>query len=147
VDFLEHTLDTLADNGRTVEEIEWIGTPDFELSWDEFTELIEGEENLDAGYSGLISIPSDLKIVGGNWWLDLETISSIEDDEQIEWAYREKPARPLLSIDKQEREQLHNKIMDSEITDFSIIFGDEPLEYGNVMFIEPNESYSVTRVD
>ena len=141
MNFLEHTLDVLADNGKDVSDVVWIGTEDIELTWDEFSAMAEDEENLDAGFAGLVAVPSDLKVVGNDWWMDLEAFPSIEDDDQIEWVYREKPVRPL-SIGTEARQEQYNRIVDSGITDFKIIFGDDQEDFADVIYRELNETYS-----
>ena len=140
-DFLEETLDMLADNGKTIEDIEWIGTPDLELTWDEFEVMASGEEDLDTGREGLVPVPTDLKIVGSDWWMELTTEESFEYDESISWEYREKPVRPIPLI-KSEKEELHKEIMNAETPEFSIAFGDNTEEFAEVVFNDTDESIS-----
>jgi hypothetical protein len=121
MNFLEHTLDMLADYGKNVEDIEWIGNEYTFLTWEEFSEMAEGVEDLGTGIDGLGPIPHDLKIVGDVWWLDLDDIPSIEEDGEIQWAYREKPHKPLFA---EFNKELRTIIAHNEISDFKIIFGE-----------------------
>jgi hypothetical protein len=141
MNFLEHTLDVLADYGKNVEDIEWIGTRDAYLTWDQYSEMAERLENLGDGDFNMMSIPPDLKIVGDNWWLELEIKPSIEEDNQIRWAYREKPPKPVVPSERFQHE-INESIKDKTITDFKIIFGKDDYEHNEVAFREPNESYS-----
>jgi hypothetical protein len=119
MNFLEHTLDTLSDYGKNIDDIEWIGNEFMYLTWDEFIEL--SEEIEDFSSDGLGPIPQDLKIVGKTWWMDLEGCTSIEDDEQVEWVYREKPKRPHITEFNDVVDQL---IAYNEIADFKITLGE-----------------------
>jgi hypothetical protein len=134
MDFLEHTLDVLSDNGKGVEDIEWIGTEDSVITWEVFAEMAERIEDLGVDSLNFMSLPRDLRIVGQSWWMELEEYPSIEDDDQIEWAYREKPLKPGVYKSR----EIDNILRDRTITDFKVIFGDE-YEHNDVAFLDTYE--------
>lgn len=83
--FKDETLNVLAENGKTWNDVKFIQGDDFKVSnnKDELLELMNFE--YDDGY-GAPKIAEDLKIVGDNWWLERG-----EYDGSEWWEYKEIP--------------------------------------------------------
>ena len=97
--FKDETLDVLAANGKTWNDVKFIQGDDFKASnnKDELLELMNFE--YDDGY-GVPEIAEDLKIVGDNWWLERG-----EYDGSEWWEYKEKP-RPNPELKEIKRFQI-----------------------------------------
>ena len=59
--FWEETIDVLKDNGKTFDDVEWIGGDDFEISKENFERI--SNFTYDDGY-GSQEVANDLKLVG-----------------------------------------------------------------------------------
>lgn len=110
----KETLEILKDNGKTTEDIRWIGGKDITIPKDLFWKLADNEYN--NGYGGA-EVADDLVIVGDNWWLERG-----EYDGAEWWEFKTLPTKPsvekevitvikkysygdtLREIDEQERE-------------------------------------------
>lgn len=82
---LETTLRELRKNNKKPEDILYIQTSEFKISWENFKRVADFE--LSSEYYAPI-VTMDLVIVGDGWWLEREC-----DDEWIidYWVYREFP--------------------------------------------------------
>jgi hypothetical protein len=92
MNLLDHTMETLTDYGKTIADIEWVGTSDSVIPWDEFERIADIE--LDP--VNIAGISRDMRIVGKDWWMEFDEEDTIEDEPTVFWAYREKPEKPGL---------------------------------------------------
>ena len=86
VNLLDETIGALEENGRTFDEVLWIGCRDFRIPIGRFLEL--ADDIYDSSY-GLIEVAGDLMVVGDGWWL-----SRWEYDGSEGWEYNEPPKMP-----------------------------------------------------
>ena len=61
VNFWEETIDALKDNGKTFDDVEWIGGDEFEISKENFKRI--SNFTYDDGY-GFQDVAEDIKLVG-----------------------------------------------------------------------------------
>lgn len=83
---LKETMDTLKRNGKSVEDVLWIGNLDLWTDWESFAESANVE--YDNGY-GKQYVADDLLVVGEDWWLE-----RYEYDGYEEWQFKTLPIRP-----------------------------------------------------
>ncbi len=83
---LKETIDDLAKNGKTLDDVAWIGCKDFMIPMDEFLRLADA--NYDDGYGGT-EVADDLVVVGDGWWLERHNYDGSEW-----WEYKEQPKTP-----------------------------------------------------
>jgi len=90
---LAETLGDLAGNGKTSRDVVWVGTADGErsTSWSDFAEFAKGI-NYDSGY-GSEEIPTNLVVVGYNWWLERWGYDGAEG-----WTFKTLPVRKGVGI-------------------------------------------------
>ena len=93
---LTETLEILNENGKTVDDIKWIGTYTAEISIRTFLEYADQE--YDNGY-GTPEVNMSLVVVGDDWWLERG-----EYDGSEWWEFKTKPKRPK-SIETREAHQ------------------------------------------
>jgi hypothetical protein len=85
--FLEETLKALERAGKTTKDILWCGSEEFGYcSWDDLKPIMDFE--YDSGYGSPV-IPTDLLIVGEDFWLERR-----EYDGSEWWAFVTKPEKP-----------------------------------------------------
>lgn len=84
--FYEETLRVLKSNGKTPNDIRWIGTDDKRFLTTDIKHLFNFEYN--NGF-GLESINRDLKVVGDDWWLERH-----EYDGSEWWEFKTMPSKP-----------------------------------------------------
>ena len=82
---LDETLQALAANGYTPEDVAWVGSADgsYTMLWEQFTAVANQSYNPRAMSAQVVC---DLVIVGINWWLERVKVGG----EEI-WACRQKP--------------------------------------------------------
>lgn len=83
------TLEVLADNNKTWEDVEWVGCKKFQISKDRFLELADVE--YDDGY-GHPDVAIDLLVVGKDFWLERH-----EYDGSEWWEYKEMFSKPNIT--------------------------------------------------
>ena len=88
INLLIETIMFLAKIGKTLEDVLWIGGKDFTISKDDFIRL--ADVRYDKGY-GRNYVPSDLKLVGTDWW-----IQRWEYDGSEGWKYMTFPTKPII---------------------------------------------------
>ena len=66
INFWEETMDALKDNGKTFDDVEWIGGNDFEISKENFKRI--SNFIYDDGY-GSQEVAKDIKLVGKDFML------------------------------------------------------------------------------
>lgn len=87
INFYEETIDALKDKGKTMDDVVWIGGNSFEMPKENFIELAR-KQIYDSGYGGQ-EMPTDIKVVGKDFWLE-----RAEYDGAEWWEYKEFPIRP-----------------------------------------------------
>lgn len=86
MNLLKETKEILEDNGKTIEDIEWIGTGKHYIDKTKALELFNKE--YDNGY-GAQEVPENLLVVGKNWWLERH-----EYDGSEWWELKKMPQKP-----------------------------------------------------
>lgn len=86
MNLLQETLQSLKENGKTSQDVVWVGNQDghYSITWAEFSAIAE-KTTYSSGF-GNQEIASDLVIVGENWWLERH-----EYDGSEWWEYKELP--------------------------------------------------------
>jgi hypothetical protein len=85
---LEETLEVLKRYGKSEEDVEWVGSP--EWGWftrEDFREVAK-DVWYDNGY-GIEEIARDLVVVGKDWWLERESYDGAEW-----WEFKTPPKKP-----------------------------------------------------
>lgn len=85
----EETLSKLMANGKTLEDIKWIGCKEFKIPINLFWKL--ADHLYDDSY-GAEEVATDLLIVGDNWWLERSSYDGAEW-----WSYKTMPEEPKES--------------------------------------------------
>ena len=93
---LHETLEILEDNGKSFEDIQWVGTSTGEISLASF--LSEADTDYDNSY-GIEEVNMALVVVGNDWWLERH-----EYDGSEWWEYKKKPEKPKRQVDSNEVE-------------------------------------------
>lgn len=104
---LEETKQVLEENGKTFEDVKWIGSNDFYIDIDDF--LVVADTEYDNGYGGQ-EVARDLLIVGDDWWLERH-----EYDGSEWWEYKTIPQKPktyLVNLQALTVEQAEKKNID-----------------------------------
>ncbi len=83
---LAETIEILEKHGKTLDDIDWFGGEDFQISREQFIELANIE--YDPGY-GRQEIANDLILVGKDFWLERH-----EYDGAEWWAFKCPPPKP-----------------------------------------------------
>lgn len=83
---LQETIDVLAQHGKTIHDIKWVGGYDFTIPESQFQELFDVE--YDSGF-GAQEVAADLIVCGDDWWMERE-----EYDGAEEWAFKTMPTKP-----------------------------------------------------
>lgn len=83
---LEETTEFLKENGKTPEDVQWVGSHRFWFTWAEFSDVASVEYDPDFGAP---KVAVDLMVVGHGWWL-----SRGEYDGSEWWDYNEQVPRP-----------------------------------------------------
>ena len=88
---LKETLECFEANKVAESDIVWIGSREYEISWDAFKALANRE--YDDGF-GAAQVSEDLVIVGKSWWM---TRSEYDGSEW--WSFHTKFKRPENKLD------------------------------------------------
>ena len=86
INLKDETLEVLKENGKTKDDIVWIGNVEFRIPNNSFWML--ADRIYDPGFGGT-EVADDLLIVGQNWWLERH-----EYDGSEWWEYKELPKMP-----------------------------------------------------
>ncbi len=86
----ESTLKAIKENGKTIDDIKWVGCYSYKIPIDKFWKMANRE--FDSGFGG-VEVAEDLIVVGENWWLERR-----EYDGAEWWEYKERPEEPELTI-------------------------------------------------
>lgn len=85
---LNETKFFLTQNGKTLDDVVWFGSPEFEISREQFIELADQFYN--SGF-GKQEVASDLVLVGEDFWLERH-----EYDGAEHWEFKQLPQRPKV---------------------------------------------------
>jgi hypothetical protein len=96
MNLLEETKGDLEENGKSLEDVRWIGSKDGEyaMTVEEFVE-IAGRTVYHEGY-GSAEVATDLVVVGDDWWLERG-----EYDGSEWWSFNRRPVK------KEEAKRIH----------------------------------------
>lgn len=86
MNLLSETLEKLKENGKSMDDVLWIGSSDGIIHKHVFLEL--ANVNYDNGYGGQ-EIARDLVLVGDGWWLERG-----EYDGSEWWEFKSLPIKP-----------------------------------------------------
>ena len=86
MNLLKETLGQLVEEGKTPDDVLWVGNKDHWFSWAEFAALADQE--YDSGY-GSPEVATDLLVVGENFWLERH-----EYDGSEWWEFKDLPKKP-----------------------------------------------------
>jgi hypothetical protein len=89
---LKETLEVLLNHGKSTIDVLWVGNSVVSGSWPEFAALAANVD-YDSGF-GEAEIPSDLVVVGSDWWLERG-----EYDGSEWWEYKTLPVRSTTQVE------------------------------------------------
>ena len=87
MNLLKETKEVLQENGKTLNDIKWIGSYAFKIDKEVALEIFK-KTNYDEGF-GSQEVATNLLVVGDNWWLERH-----EYDGSEWWEYKEMPNTP-----------------------------------------------------
>lgn len=87
---LKETEQELINNGKSLEDICWVGTKSVKLDLDGEGIKRALDINYNSGY-GLNEISLEFMVCGNNWWLERH-----EYDGSEWWEYKEQPVMPTI---------------------------------------------------
>lgn len=91
MNLLQETLIILKENGKTINDIEFVGVDGVEIPIATFIDLADNEYDNDFGGC---EVNVTLIVVGVDWWLERN-----EYDGSEWWEYKTKPKRPCVIQD------------------------------------------------
>ncbi len=83
---LRETIEVMAENGVSSEDVCWVGSRELWATWDEFVAVADVEYY--AGF-GMAEIAADLLVVGDAWWMERHQYDGSEW-----WEFKRRPDRP-----------------------------------------------------
>jgi hypothetical protein len=110
MNFLEETLGELIINGKTPEDVIWVGDNKICFSWEEFAKVADFDYERVYGNYGSETINPFLVIVGQDWWLK----RNCDYDDYEEWIFITKPdfhKRNLNIIRKEDLVKTHTRVI------------------------------------
>ncbi|NLP34788.1 MAG: hypothetical protein GX359_06265 [Clostridiales bacterium] len=103
---LEETLEILRDNGKSFDDVVWIGSPDGYIAKELFLKLADVCYNNSFGGQ---EIAEDLLIVGEDWWME-----RCEYDGSEWWEFKTMPVKP--------KDELHPTRLNNGLWDKLVAF-------------------------
>ena len=88
MNLLHETMEALYDFGKTIDEVQWIGSENITIPVENFLEV--ANDYYDDGY-GAAMVAYDLVIVGDGWWLE-----RYEYDGAEGWVFKTAPKKPSI---------------------------------------------------
>ena len=101
INFLAETLTSLKENGKSPDDVRWIGSEDgdYAITWDEFSKLADFEYENE---HEVVEIAGDLIIVGDDWWLNRHIDRAVFDDVggeyQEKWSFHQYNPVPWFPV-------------------------------------------------
>lgn len=94
MNLLNETMEALYDFGKTIDDVEWIGSKDITIPVENFLEV--ANDYYDNGF-GSAMVADDLVVVGDGWWLE-----RYEYDGAESWVFKTAPKKPSIEhkVDK-----------------------------------------------
>jgi hypothetical protein len=83
MNLLQETLEVLSENGKTVQDVEWVILDNKKTTWNNFFKI--ADFSYDSGF-GCNEISLALKIIGKDWWLERG-----EYDGSEWWSFKKVP--------------------------------------------------------
>lgn len=83
--FLQETKNVIKANGKTIEDVLWVGNGEYVISWADFEKISNVE--YDSGY-GAQEMPTDILVVGKDWWMEREEYDGAES-----WSFKTMPRK------------------------------------------------------
>jgi hypothetical protein len=90
--FLEETIKALKENGKSPEDVKWIGNEEGWIDWGTFEMFANFK--YDSGYGGQ-EIKETLTVVGDDWWLERHEYGGSEW-----WAFKTFPIKPVNNLSR-----------------------------------------------
>lgn len=91
MNLLAETIAILSENGKTPDDVRWVGNATMKTTWAQFAQV--ADVKYDSGY-GASEVATDLVIVGDDWWM-----TRGEYDGSEWWDFHYKPSEPLASFE------------------------------------------------
>ena len=91
MNLLKETEKILKENGKSFDDVKWIGNKDYYIDIDKFIEVADTE--YDDDYGGA-KVALDLIIVGKDWWLE-----RAEYDGSEWWEFKQMPKKPKKELE------------------------------------------------
>ena len=88
MNLLHETMEALCDFGKTIDDVQWIGTKNMTIPVENFLEV--ANDYYDNDY-GTPMVADDLVIVGDGWWLE-----RYEYDGAESWVFKTAPKKPSI---------------------------------------------------
>lgn len=88
MNLLYETIETLYGFGKTIDDVQWIGSKNITIPVENFLEI--ANQSYDSGY-GTPMVADDLVIVGDGWWLE-----RYEYDGAERWIFKTAPKKPSI---------------------------------------------------
>lgn len=100
----ETLTNCLSSNGLSFKDVSWIGNTDYEITLENFCEI--AKITPDDKFFGSDSIPTDLLVVGANFWIE-----RVETTNHYIWEYKSIPQKPkkILTVNALSTYRLSDK--------------------------------------
>ena len=85
MNLLEETINILKKNGKSQDDVRWVGNKSGYITWEEFKQL--ANRRYDNGY-GAVKVNEKLVVVGDDWWLERHNYDGAEW-----WEYKTLPTK------------------------------------------------------
>lgn len=95
MNLLGETIIALKNNGKTIEDVSWVGIKDKYFWWNEFERFADFDYNSSYGSP---EINESLVIVGNDWWLERFEYDGLEN-----WEFKTLPIRGKKIIPENDR--------------------------------------------
>lgn len=86
MNLLQETINKLAEHGKSVSDVKWVGDENIHTTWENFANI--ANVNYYNGFGGQ-EVAVDLLIVGDNWWMERH-----EYDGSEWWEFKQLPTKP-----------------------------------------------------
>jgi len=90
MNLLQETINDLSNNGKTPDDVVWVGSREIKTDWENFRQVADVE--YDDGF-GATEVATDLLIVGEDWWMERH-----EYDGAEWWEFKRMPNEPSEKV-------------------------------------------------